>query len=160
MDNIKRLVVRKRNKLLTVMEMLNLRQESDERILSFLSRLKAKARQCELSSKCSCGLSVDYTDHITLYMLVTGINDQEIQEDLLAIDKLTNKVEEGIKMFDPYKITCLLSDWCKHGVGFLLLQKHCRCPPKTSGEINPLCCKSGWIVTMVGSCFTIPAEAV
>ena len=62
-------------------------------------------------------------------------------------------------MFDPYKITCLLSDWCKHGVGFLLLQKHCRCPPKTSGEINPLCCKSGWIVTMVGSRFTIPAEA-
>ena len=88
-DNIKRLVVRKRNKLLTVMELLNLHQESDERILSFLSRLKAKARQCALALDCTCGLSVDFTDQITLYMLVAGISDQEIQEDLLAVDTLT-----------------------------------------------------------------------
>ena len=36
-------------------------------------------------------------------------------------DTLADKVEDGIKIFDPYKITALLTDWCKHGVGFLLM---------------------------------------
>ena len=71
------------------MELLNLHQESDERILSFLSRLKAKARQCALALDCTCGLSVDFTDQITLYMLVAGISDQGFQEDLLTVDTLT-----------------------------------------------------------------------
>ena len=89
LENIKRLVVRKKNKLVIVMEMLSLKQESDESILNFISRLKAKARQCSLQTKCSCGESVDYTDQITLYMLVAGMTDLEIQEELLTKDNLT-----------------------------------------------------------------------
>ena len=38
--NLKRLVVRKKNKLLNIMELLALRQDSDERILNFISRIK------------------------------------------------------------------------------------------------------------------------
>ena len=30
------------------------------------------------------------------------------------------RVEEGIKIFDPYKVTLLISDWCKHGVGYII----------------------------------------
>ena len=88
-ENIQRLVVRKKNRILSVMELLSLKQDSDERLVSFISRLKAKARQCQLSTPCVCGKSVDYTDQITLYMLVAGISDLEIQEDLLAVDTLT-----------------------------------------------------------------------
>ena len=43
---------------------------------------------------------------------------------------LADNVEDGIKSFDPSKPIALLSDWCHHGVGYLLLQKHCPCPPK------------------------------
>ena len=89
LNNIKRLIVRKKNKLVTVMEMIGLKQESDESILNFISRLKAKARQCSLHMNCSCGESVDYTDQITLYMLVAGMTDSEIQEELLTVDNLT-----------------------------------------------------------------------
>ena len=39
--NLKRLVVRKKNKLLNIMELLALRQDSDERILNFISRIKS-----------------------------------------------------------------------------------------------------------------------
>ena len=87
--NLKRLVVRKQNKLLNIMELLGLKQDSDERILNFISRVKAKARQCDLSIKCKCGTAVDFKDNFTLYMLVSGLNDSEIQEDLLTEEDLT-----------------------------------------------------------------------
>ena len=52
-----------------------MRQESNERVHGFLSRLKAKARQCELAASCESGKSMEYTDHIVLYMLMAGLND-------------------------------------------------------------------------------------
>ena len=61
-DNIMKLVVRKKNRILSVMELLALRQDSDERIVNFISRVKAKARQCNLKLKCTCGEECDYTD--------------------------------------------------------------------------------------------------
>ena len=93
--NLKRLVVRKKNKLLNIMELLALRQDSDERILNFISRIKAKARHCDLSASCSCGKSVDFKDTFTLYMLVAGVSDTEIQQDLLTKDDLTLETAES-----------------------------------------------------------------
>ena len=56
--------------------------------------------------------------------------------------KLANSLEEGIM------------SWGKHGVGYLLLQKHCSCPKKPDGSSNTLYCLFGWPVCMVGSRFT------
>ena len=72
---------------------------------------------------------------------------------------LADKVEEGIKSYDPARVTALLTDWCKHGVGFVMMQKHCHCPTKQDGTPNTLCCTTGWLVCMVGSRFTHTAEA-
>ena len=71
---------------------------------------------------------------------------------------LADKVEEGIKSFDPSRVTALLTDWCKHGVGFVMMQKHCPCPAKQDGSTDMLCCSTGWQVCMVGSRFTHTAE--
>ena len=59
------------------------------------------------------------------------------------------RVEEGIKIFDPYKVTLLISDWCKHGVGYIMAKKHCKCANKYDA-LNPQCCKQGWRVCLVG----------
>ena len=88
-ENIIKLVVRKKNCMLSVMEMLALKQESDERIVNFVSRVKAKARQCEINITCSCGRKCDYTDQITLHTLIAGLPNPEIQEELLVIDVMT-----------------------------------------------------------------------
>ena len=72
---------------------------------------------------------------------------------------LADRVEEGIRLFDPAKPTALLSDWCKHGVEHILLQQHCRCSPRPDGLPDTLCCPEGWRVCMVGSRFTHTAEA-
>ena len=71
-----------------------MRQESNERVHGFLSRLKAKARQCDLSTSCECGKFVDYTDQLNLYMLVADFNDLETEEDLLSLDSLTLDTDE------------------------------------------------------------------
>ena len=49
---------------------------------------------------------------------------------------------------------CLITDWSKVGVGFVLWQKRCGC--KT---IHPSCCKGGWAVVCVGSRYCTGAES-
>jgi len=74
-------------------------------------------------------------------------------------DHLSSAVEEGITLFDPLKLTLLVTDYSKYGVGFLLLQKQCSCQElKNDGTLNSTCCNTGWQVTMVGSRFTRNAE--
>ena len=67
---------------------------------------------------------------------------------------IANEIEDGVRILDPSKTTCLATDWSKTGIGFWLLQKHCPCP-----EEGPLSCNDRWKVTLVGSRFTHAAEA-
>ena len=46
-------------------------------------------------SICGCRKSVDYTDQITLFILVAGLNDLETQEDLLSLYDLTLDTSES-----------------------------------------------------------------
>ena len=41
--------------------------------------------------------------------------------------ELIQKVKDEVKSFEPGRHTCLQTDRCKHGIGYLLLQKHCLC---------------------------------
>ena len=67
---------------------------------------------------------------------------------------ITKEIENGVRIFDKSKPTCLATDWSKTGIGFWLFQKHCTCL-----GAKPFCCHSGWKVTLVGSRFTHPAES-
>ena len=67
---------------------------------------------------------------------------------------ITNEIMTGVQIFDPSKPTCLATNWSKTGIGFWLLQKHCRCH-----KIEPFCCHDGWKITLVGSRFTHNAES-
>ena len=68
--------------------------------------------------------------------------------------EITCRIQEGVRIFDKHRPTCLATDWSKDGIGYWLFQKHCQCP---SREI--FCCQEGWKVTLVGSRFTHPAES-
>ena len=72
-----------------------------------------------------------------------------------AKETIAEKVNEGIKLFNPQLPTGVMSDWCQDGMGFILCQKHCSCPP----PIDFNCCKTGWVVCSVGSKFCQAAEA-
>ena len=61
---------------------------------------------------------------------------------------------DSIKAYDPERRTCLQTDWSKEGLGYLLLQQHCKCDSSKA----PICCKDGWKLVFAGSRFTQPAE--
>ncbi|KAL8583505.1 hypothetical protein ACOMHN_056315 [Nucella lapillus] len=67
---------------------------------------------------------------------------------------IIKEMEEGVKIFDKTRPTCIATDWSKSGIGFWVLQKHCSCPNTT-----PFCCKTGWKISLVGSRFTHAAES-
>ena len=68
-------------------------------------------------------------------------------------NRIADKVLEGITLFEVGRWTGLMTDWCKQGIGYMLVQKYCDCE-----NITPVCCAGGWRVCMVGSRFTSPAE--
>ena len=86
----------------------------------------------------------------TLFLWTNQLNTL-FEESKLAI---VREIEEGVRIFDKTKPTCLTTDWSKTGIGFWLMQKHCIC---VSAE--PGCCNTGWKVSMVGSRFTQQSES-
>ena len=98
-SNLKRLVVRKCNALASTMKVLKMHQDSDQPVLNYIAQLKAAARHCNFKVKCKCTTIVkykciDFTDHMVLYMLVAGVNDMELQEELLTEVDLTLELAE------------------------------------------------------------------
>lgn len=62
---------------------------------------------------------------------------------------IISEIKEGVRLFEPSRPTCLVTDWSTAGLGFCLLQKYCQCPART-----PICCPSGWKLCLVGSRFS------
>ena len=69
--------------------------------------------------------------------------------------EIINAVKDGVKSFSPELRTCLQTDWSKNGIGYLLLQQHCKC----DSDKIPTCCETGWQLIFAGSRFTNPAES-
>ncbi len=67
---------------------------------------------------------------------------------------IISEIEDGVRIFDKSKPTCMATDWSKTGIGYWLFKKHCQCP-----STDPFCCHTGWKVTLVGSRFTHAAES-
>merc|ERR1712082_351871 len=61
--------------------------------------------------------------------------------------EIVRRVENGVKMYDINRKTCVSTDWCKLGLGMLVLQKYCDC----SLENAPRCCDEGWKIVFAGS---------
>ena len=55
---------------------------------------------------------------------------------------IIKKIEQGVRIFEKNRKTCLATDWSKTGIGAWLLQKHCKCDSS-----KPFCCPTGWHVT-------------
>ena len=68
-------------------------------------------------------------------------------------EAIVEAIRQGVEIFDTKKRTCLRPDWSKRGIGYFLLQQHCRC---SSGL--PDCCPGGWQITLAGSPFLSFAE--
>ncbi|KAK3784086.1 hypothetical protein RRG08_025276 [Elysia crispata] len=67
---------------------------------------------------------------------------------------IIQEIQKGVEILDKNIPICLATDFSKDGIGFWLLQKHCIC-----SSAKPFCSRTGWKVTLIGNCFTLPAES-
>ena len=84
------------NKLVNIVEFLNIVQEPAEPVAKFVSRVKGQAKVCDLTVKCSgveCDQVVSYSEQLVSHVIVRGLEDSEIQErvlDLAATEEVLN----------------------------------------------------------------------
>ena len=69
-------------------------------------------------------------------------------------NEIIRLVHEGVRAFEVGRPTCLLTDWAKVGLGFVLMQKHCRCKlPPNPDESTVRCGDGHWKLVFAGSRF-------
>ena len=80
--------------------------------------------------------------------------DQELQNSFeIAKTEITKLVLQGVKSFKLDAWTCIVKDWSRTGVGFVMWQKRCSCT-----KIHPTYCQSGRVLISCGSRFCTAAE--
>ena len=88
LDLLKQCSSRAQNKLVNVVEFLNLSQEGEEPVGKFISRVKGQAKVCDFTVKCTkegCTTVVSYSDQLCSHVIVRGLEDSDIQERVLAL---------------------------------------------------------------------------
>ena len=82
-------------------ELLQLRQERDETFRAFTARVRGKAETCTLITRCECGKSVDYTNHVIIDVLLNGIYDPDIRREVLGIkDIIKSSVNDVVSVVE------------------------------------------------------------
>ena len=75
-------------------EVLSLRQDHGQPIRSYAAKVKGKAQTCAFTKKCTatdCQETVDYSEDIVKYVIITGIVDEDIKKDVLGYEGLDSK---------------------------------------------------------------------
>lgn len=90
-SNIEALLVRPENQLAHVFKLQKMRQENGQTVAHFSANVRAAARQCQFQITCDCTKQVSYEEHMVLYQLLSGLEDIDVQANLLAQSDLTLK---------------------------------------------------------------------
>ena len=95
-NEVKDLVLEKRNKLVQQYEFSHIKQEKDEKVSKYLAKLQGRAELCQFSSRAKCPCGCDYSfDHsykeeLVLDQFIKGLKEKDWTEKLIAWgDKLT-----------------------------------------------------------------------
>ena len=76
-------------------------QLRDEPFRTFAARVRGKAVTCAFTIDCTCGLKINYTDHMIWDTLLNGIADDEIRRKILgSADMLTRAVNEIVALVE------------------------------------------------------------
>ena len=98
---MRRLAVREENTMVARVTLQNMRQDRDEPIRAYGARLKGQASVCKYVQQCAgCGASVDYTEAILRDVLCRGLEDTEIQMDLLGDKNQDMTLEQALKFVE------------------------------------------------------------
>ena len=101
LDEVKRLAVRGESTIISRVTLRRMFQDSQEDIRHFATRIKGQATLCEYNVKCpQCQRDVSYANSEIRDQICTGLADNEIQKDVLALrdqktlEELINFIED------------------------------------------------------------------
>ena len=77
-------MVKGQNAIVIQFQFLDLGQERNESMNSYVSRLRGPAVRCNFEKSCGCGLTVSYMENIIHDQMVHGLEDQIVQEKVLS----------------------------------------------------------------------------
>ena len=82
---MKTLAIREENTMVARVTLHNMRQDRDEPVRAFGARLRGQASVCKFTQQCpTCEANIDYTEAMVKDVLCRGLEDSEIQMDLLG----------------------------------------------------------------------------
>ena len=94
---MKTLAIREENTMVARVALHNMKQGRDEPVRAFGARLRRQASVCKFTQKCpSCDANVNYTEAMVKDVLCRGLEDNEIQMDLLGDKNQDMSLEEAL----------------------------------------------------------------
>ena len=98
---IKRLAIREENTMVARVTLHNMRQERDKPIRMFGARVRGQASICKFQTQCTnCEANVDYTETMLRDVLCRGLEDTEIQMDLLSDKNQDMSLEQALTLIE------------------------------------------------------------
>ena len=95
---VRRLAVREENAMFAQVALHNMRQDRDETVRSFSARIRGQAGVCKFFLPCpDCSQSVHYIEEVLRDVVIRGLEDPEIQLDLLGDKKQDMTFEEVLR---------------------------------------------------------------
>ena len=80
--------IKSQNRLVNIVQYLNLEQRENESITKFIARVRGGAKVCNFQVKCTaagCNTLVSYSDQLSSHVIVRGLENADIQEKVLAL---------------------------------------------------------------------------
>ena len=98
---MRNLAVREENTMVARVTLHNMKQDRDEPVRAYGARLRGQASVCKFALKCTgCDANVDYTETMLRDVLCRGLEDSEIQMDLLGNKNQDMTLEEVLRFVE------------------------------------------------------------
>ena len=95
------LAVREENTMVARVTLHNLKQDHDKPIRAYGARLRGQTSVCKYTQQCTgCDANVDYTETILRDLLCRGLDDPEIQMDLLGNKNQDMTLEQVLRFVE------------------------------------------------------------
>ena len=123
----------------------NMQQDRDELVHTFVARLRGQASVCKFAQQCSrCGADIDYTESIIKDVLCRGLEDAEIQRDLLGDKNQGMTLEEVVGFVEAKEArrrsaSCLLLPQSTDAVNSSAYRKQKKTPLKDTLKEQDVC---------------------
>ena len=95
------LAIREENTMVARVTLHNMKQDRDEPVRAYGARLRGQASVCKFTQQCTgCEANVDYTEAILKDVLCRGLEDTEIQMDLLGDSNQDMTLEQVLRFVE------------------------------------------------------------